>query len=43
MMGEVASDLDQAERFRTVHEEQVKWLEQQADAITVWLKPHEVS
>ncbi|BCY19353.1 hypothetical protein hrd7_32020 [Leptolinea sp. HRD-7] len=34
MMGEVASDLDQAERFRTVHEEQVKWLEQQADAIT---------
>lgn len=34
MMGEVASDLDQAERFRTIREEQVKWLEEQADAIT---------
>jgi cob(I)alamin adenosyltransferase len=33
MMGEVAADLDQAERFRTIQAEQVTWLEEQADAI----------
>ncbi len=38
MMGEVASDLDQAERFRTIREEQVKWLEEQADAITAMVE-----
>jgi cob(I)alamin adenosyltransferase len=34
MMGEVAADPEQAERFRTIHAEQVSWLEQQADVIT---------
>jgi cob(I)alamin adenosyltransferase len=34
MMGEVAADMDQAERFRTVRAEQVAWLESQTDTIT---------
>jgi cob(I)alamin adenosyltransferase len=34
MMGEVAADPEMAERFRTIHAEQVAWLEQQADEIT---------
>jgi cob(I)alamin adenosyltransferase len=34
MMGEVAADLDQAERFRTTRAEQVTWLEKQADTVS---------
>jgi cob(I)alamin adenosyltransferase len=34
MMGEVAADLEQAERFRTIHAEQVAWLEGQLDTVS---------
>jgi cob(I)alamin adenosyltransferase len=41
MMGEVAADPAEAERFRTIHPAQVAWLEEQADGLMENLEaPH---